>query len=186
MEQFILDLGSDANVLPKKTWERMGILALQWSPVQFRMVNLQKIIPTGQLYEVTIDIEGVSVIFDFEVIEIINDSNPYPTLLGIDCAIDMNGVINLKKRIMSFEWKSHRFVVPLDPAEGVCYTEPVHDYEESEDELDSIYKIIARNWYQINPMVDDRITWDCESSYISDLDEELEHWQNRLHEVSTL
>lgn len=24
MDQVILDLGSDANVLPKKTWERMG------------------------------------------------------------------------------------------------------------------------------------------------------------------
>ncbi len=42
---------------------------------------------------------------DFEVIEIVDDSNLYPTLLGIDWAIDMNGVINLKKMIMSFERK---------------------------------------------------------------------------------
>lgn len=48
---------------------------------------------------------------DFEVKEIIDDSSPYPALLGIDWAIDMNGVINLKKRTMSFERKSLWVVV---------------------------------------------------------------------------
>ena len=51
----------------------------------------------GWLYGVNVDIEGVSVIADFEVIEIVDDNNSYPALLGIDWAIDMNGVINLKK-----------------------------------------------------------------------------------------
>lgn len=54
----------------------------------------------------------------------------------------MNGVINLKKRTMSFERKSLHVVVPLDPEEGPCYTELVHDYVEGDDELDQIYKII--------------------------------------------
>ena len=39
MDQVILDLGSDANFLPKKTWEYMGRPTLQWSPIQLRMVN---------------------------------------------------------------------------------------------------------------------------------------------------
>ena len=34
MDQVILDLGSDMNVLPKKTWECMGRPALQWFPIQ--------------------------------------------------------------------------------------------------------------------------------------------------------
>ena len=34
MDQIILDLGSDANVLPKQTWECMGRPMLQWSPIQ--------------------------------------------------------------------------------------------------------------------------------------------------------
>lgn len=42
---------------------------------------------------------------NFEVINIVDDRNSYPTLLGVDWAIDMNGVINLKKRTMSFEKK---------------------------------------------------------------------------------
>jgi len=39
----------------------------------------------------------MSALADFEVIEIVDDNNPYPALLGIDWATDMNGVINLKK-----------------------------------------------------------------------------------------
>jgi len=39
MDQVILDLGLDANVLPKQTWERMGRLALLWSPIHLRLEN---------------------------------------------------------------------------------------------------------------------------------------------------
>lgn len=47
MNQVILDLGSDASVLPKKTWERMGKPARQWSLIQLRMANQQNILPMG-------------------------------------------------------------------------------------------------------------------------------------------
>ena len=97
----------------------MGRPVLQWSPIQLQMVNQQKIFPMGILQGVTVNIEGVSTQVYFEVIEIFYGSNPYPTLLGIDWAIDMNVVINMKKRKMIFEKKSLRVVVPLDPAEGV-------------------------------------------------------------------
>lgn len=33
MDQVILDLGSDANILPKQTWERMDKPTLQWSSI---------------------------------------------------------------------------------------------------------------------------------------------------------
>ncbi len=90
----------------------------------------------------TIDIEGTSALADFEVIEIVDDSNPYPVFLRIDWAIDMKGVINLKKKMMSFEIKSLQVVIPLDPAEGPRYIEPLVDCERDND-LDQIYKIMA-------------------------------------------
>ena len=71
-----------------------------------------------------------------------DDNNSYLALLGIDWAIDMNGFINLKKQKMIFEKKSLRIVIPLDPAEGARYTEPVHD-DGRNNELDCIYKITA-------------------------------------------
>lgn len=60
IDQVILDLGSDANIFPKQTWERMGRPALQWSPIQLRMENQQKSIPMRRLHGVIVDIEGAS------------------------------------------------------------------------------------------------------------------------------
>ena len=102
-----------------------------------------------------------------------DDSNPYPALLGIDWDIDMNGVINLKKRKMIFEKKFLYIIVLLDPIEASRYTKLVRDYE-SDDDLDCIYKITIRDQDWVNPTVDGRITWDRESSYTLDFDEELE------------
>lgn len=38
----------------------------------------------------------------------------------------------------------------------------------------------------MNLTVDGRISWEHESSYTSDLDDEIERWKNWLHEVTTL
>lgn len=59
MDQVILDLGSDANVLPKKMWEHMGRPALMCSPIQLRMASHQMILPMGRLQGVSVDSEGV-------------------------------------------------------------------------------------------------------------------------------
>jgi len=87
----------------------------------------------------------------------------------------MDEVINLKKHKMILEKKSLRIMVPLDPMEGSCYTEPMCD-DESNDDLDYIYKITTREQDWVNPTVDGRISWECESSYTSDSDEEMERW----------
>ena len=84
MTDVILDLGSDVNVLTKQTWEQMGKPTLAWSPIQLRLANQQKIVPLGRFLDLQIDIDGVSTFTNFEVIEIIDDSNPYPALLGIE------------------------------------------------------------------------------------------------------
>jgi len=46
--------------------------------------NQKKIILMGRLYGVMVDIEGASALVEFEFIEIVDDGNPYPTLLGVD------------------------------------------------------------------------------------------------------
>ena len=93
------------------------------------------------LHGVIMDIEGVHTLADFEVIKIVDDSNPYPVLLGIDWAFDMNAIINLKKHSMTFE-KELRVIVPLDLVEGACYTELFRDYYE-EDDIEKISNITA-------------------------------------------
>ena len=98
--------------------------------------------PLGIFPSVPVDIDGVSTLVDFEVIEIIDDSNPYPALLGIEWAIENSAVINLKNRQMTFEGKGLRVIVPLDPSQGERYIEPVRD--EYQEFLDHIYNITAK------------------------------------------
>jgi hypothetical protein len=59
-----------------------------------------------------VDIDGVRTFSYFEVIEIVDDSFPYPVLLGIDWAFDNSIVVDLKKRRMTFEKSSLRVVTP--------------------------------------------------------------------------
>ena len=58
--------------------------------------------------KVVVDIAGVKAYIDFEVIQIVDDAETYPALLGLDWAIDMGGIINLKRRSMIFESEGHR------------------------------------------------------------------------------
>jgi hypothetical protein len=118
MDGVMLDLGSDVNIFPKKYWEVMGKPKLVWSPIQLWLANQYKIYPIGRLEQVEVNIEGVKTKVDFEVIEIMDESDPYPALLGIDWAFDNNVVLNLKKRQMSFETDTLHVVTPLDPYEG--------------------------------------------------------------------
>ena len=97
-----------------------------------------------------VDIARVKVLADFEVIEILADADPYPALLGLDWAIDMGGVINLKKCNMVFENNSTCIIVPLDPAEGAQYTEPAYE----EEEIDHIYKLTAWDEDRVNPIAE--------------------------------
>ena len=136
MTDIILDLGSKVNVLTKQTWEQMGKPMIEWSPIQLRLSNQQKIVPLGRFPSLPVDIDGVSTLADFEVIEIIDDSNPYPALLGIEWAMENYAVIKLKNRQMTFQGKGLRFIVPLDPSQGERYTDPVRD--EDQDVLDHI------------------------------------------------
>ena len=64
---------------------------------------------------------------EFEVIRIVDDTNPYPTLLGIYWATDNQTIINFKKRILSLEDKETRVVSPIDPLEGQRYVNPVYN-----------------------------------------------------------
>jgi hypothetical protein len=124
MGDIILDLGSEVNVLSKKTWKCMGEPTLGYSPVQLKLANRHKVLPIGRLKGVTIDLDGVSTKENFEVIEIVDDTTPYPTLLGLDWVFDNQAIINLKTWKMTFELGEYRFITSLDPSEGERFVEP--------------------------------------------------------------
>jgi hypothetical protein len=123
--------------------------------------------PFGRLEQVPVDIDGIRTFVDFEVIEINDDSFPYPALLGIDWAFNNSIVVDLKKRRMTFEGNDLKFIAPLHPDEGRRYTEPIRE-EDHMYELVNIYKMTARQQDYINPTVDKNLSWRSESACSSD------------------
>jgi hypothetical protein len=118
MGDIILYLGSKVNVLTKKTWKCMGETILGYSPVQLKLANKHRVLPIGRLKGVKIDLDGVRTKVDFKVIEIVDGTTLYPSLLGLDWAFENHTTILLKTRKMTFESGEYRFIAPLDPSEG--------------------------------------------------------------------
>jgi hypothetical protein len=80
----ILGLGSELNVLPKKTWKCMGDPTLGYSNVQLKLENQHRVLPIGRLKGVTVDLDGVRTKANFEFIEIVDGPTPYPRLIDLD------------------------------------------------------------------------------------------------------
>jgi hypothetical protein len=102
MGDIIMDLGSEVNLLPKNTWKCMGDPTLGYSPVQLKLENQHRVLPIGKLKGVAVYLDGVSTKSNFEVIEIVDGTTPYPKLLGLNLAFDNQDIINLKTRKMNF------------------------------------------------------------------------------------
>ena len=88
MGDIILDLGSEVNVLPKKTWKCMGEPTLGYSPVQLKLENQHRVLPIGKLKGVTVELDGVRTKVDIEVIKIVDGTTPYPSFLGLNLEFD--------------------------------------------------------------------------------------------------
>jgi hypothetical protein len=131
-----------------------------------------------------VDIDGVRTFSYFEVIEIVDDSFPYPVLLGIDWAFNNSTVVDLKKIRMNFERYGLQVIAPLDPDEGLRYTEPIME-EDHAYELENIYKLTSRQQDYINPTTDGNLSQRSDNACSSDSEEALENWQNQMYEVST-
>lgn len=183
MDEAILNLGSEVNVLTKQTWDVMGKPKLRYSPIQLKLANQQKVNPWGRLLNVPINIDGVQSLAYFEVIEIIDDNNLFPTLLGIDWAFDNLIVINLKKKQMTFEGHNIRVIAPLNPSSGPRYTKPIRTEDEAR-EIDDFYKKTTMQDDYINPTIDGMLSWHHDSSCTSDSKEGLENWQSKMYELS--
>jgi hypothetical protein len=72
----MIALGSNVNILPNKMWEAMGKPMFVYSPIQMCMENQYCIYPVGRLENVEVDLVGVNIVADSEVIEIMGDKDP--------------------------------------------------------------------------------------------------------------
>jgi hypothetical protein len=112
----------------------------------------------------------------------VDDTTPYPTLLGIDWEFENQAIINLKTRKMTFELGDYRVITPLEPSEGEKFVEPTClDLEE----IDQLYRKTTHNEDYVNPTADGILSWKRITSCATDSNTGLEKWQQRLHELST-
>jgi hypothetical protein len=152
----LLDLGSKLNVLPKKTWKCMGEPTLGYSLVHLKLANKHEVLPIRRLKGVTVDLDGVRIKADFEVIEIVDGTTPYSTLLVLYWEFDNQAIINLKTWKMAFESVEYKFIVPLDPSEGERFVEPTWlDLEE----INQLYRTTTRDEDYVNPIGNGILRW---------------------------
>jgi hypothetical protein len=102
----------------------MGQLKLIWSLIQLTLANQHKIVPIRSLIGVSVNIDGLHNVADFKVIEIVDGSTPYPTLLGLDWEFDNHTISDVNKSQMVFKVEDLKVIVPLDPTEGTIFVEP--------------------------------------------------------------
>lgn len=67
---------------------------------------------------------GVKIYTNFEVIEIMGEKGPCPTLLGINWACDKYGLIDLKKKTMTFESDRVRVIIYIITVDESSYDDP--------------------------------------------------------------
>jgi hypothetical protein len=60
----------------------------------------------------------------FEVIDIVYNTTPYPTLLVLDWSFYNKAIINLKTQKVIFESGEYRVIAPLYILQGGIYVEP--------------------------------------------------------------
>jgi hypothetical protein len=150
----------------------MGEPTLGYLNVQLKIVNQHRVLPIMRLKGITGDIDGVRTKVDFEFIEIVDGTTPYPALLGLDWAFDNQTITNLKTIKMTFQSRDYRVIAPLDPLEGERFVEPTClDLEE----IGQLYRTTACEEDYVNPTADEVLNWRSITSCTTDSDTGLEN-----------
>jgi hypothetical protein len=104
----------------------------------------------GRLTVVFLNIDGVRSVANLQVIDIVDDSQPYLAPMGLEWVFYNQTSINLKKREMIFEVGYLRVTTPLDPSKGKRYIEPTRG-----NDIENLYSMTAQTKDYFNPIVDD-------------------------------
>jgi hypothetical protein len=139
-----------------------------------KLENQHKELPIRRLKCVTVDLDAVCTMEDFEVIEIGDGTTPYPTLLGLDWKFDNQDIINLKEIKMIFESSEYRVIAPFDPSEGERFVEPTClDLEE----INQLYRTTTQEEDYVNPNANGVFIWRRITSCASNSNTGLDNWK---------
>jgi len=116
------------------------------------------------------NIDGVHNMVDFEVIEIVDENQSYPSLMGLKWDFDNQSIIKLKRREIISKVGDLKVTAPLDPYEGKRYTDPTIG-----NDIDNLYNQTALMEDHVKPTTNGALSWRSISSCTSDLEVGLEN-----------
>lgn len=82
VRQVMVDFDWQVNILPRETWINMARPNLHRTTNYLKLDNYRFIEPIGMLGHVQTSIMGISMIVDFEVIDLVDRITAYPALVG--------------------------------------------------------------------------------------------------------
>jgi hypothetical protein len=100
------------------------------------------VIPIGILKNTIVYLDGMCTTTDFEVMDMVDESIPFPALLGINWAFYNQSIISLNNRKVIFEARKIMVVEPLDPSDCEIYVEPMSD-SVLDDDVNQLYRTTA-------------------------------------------
>lgn len=71
------------------------------SLIQLPLANQSHNFPISGLEKMEVSLDGIKICADFEVTEILDNKDPYPVLLGIDWAYDIDAIASKKARLLN-------------------------------------------------------------------------------------
>jgi hypothetical protein len=122
-----------------------------------KLKNQNTLVPLGILKGIPIDLDCINTMAYLEFIDIVDNTTPYPALLGLDWAFDNHEIINLKTRKMIFQYDEYRVIAPLHPSKGGSYLEPTNNI--LTEDINQLYRTIAREEDYINPTAYGMVSW---------------------------
>jgi hypothetical protein len=118
--QEMVDFGSQMNILPKETWNKMGRPNLIRSKKFLKVADQLFIEPISILKNVKIVIMGIPTLFDFKLINMFEGIHAYSLLVGWQWVRKMKSIISTEKGRIKFKGNGKKITIPLDPREGKC------------------------------------------------------------------
>jgi hypothetical protein len=126
------------------------------------------------------NVDEVCSVENFKIIKIMDDSKPYPTMMGLEWGFENQEIINIKRWKMIFKVGYLKVTAPLDPIDGNRYIELARGTK-----IEKLYNMTPQMHEYVSPTTNGALSWGRIISCALDLEEGLEHWQQRMHEVST-
>jgi len=102
IDRVMCDLGASVSLLPLSLFKRMGIGELKPTKMTLKLADRSTIQPVGFVEDILVKIEGIYILADFMVVDIVEDHD-VPILLGRPFLATAGAIIDVKNGRIVFK-----------------------------------------------------------------------------------